>query len=115
MIKFIQRKSTGVMADVIAGRDPMRLEQTRKRMVVACNISNLIESKGWSIAQFAEKFSMTEDEVSLWLEGQTNFDIDTLTKISLILDVDVQALLEPIKEVAPKPKRKLSKRELATV
>ena len=94
------------MADVIAKRDPRHLEQTTKRLLAACNIADLMESKGWTPAQFAEKFSKTEDEILDWLGGQTDFDIDTLTKISLVLDVDVQDLFAPIKSPVPSTKMK---------
>ena len=94
------------MAAVIAKRNPQHLAQTRKRRLVACNIADLMEAKGWTPAQFAEKFSMTEDEILDWLGGQTDLDINTLTKISLVLDVDVQALFAPIKSPVPSTKVK---------
>jgi len=106
MIRLLKRKATGAMAEVITKRDPRHLEQTTKRLLVACNIADLMESKGWTPAQFAEKFSMTEDEISDWLGGQTDFDLNTLTKISLVLDVDVQALFAPIKSPVPSTKVK---------
>ena len=100
------------MAEVIAKRDPRHLEQTTKRLLVACNIADLMESKGWTPAQFAEKFSMTEDEILDWLGGQTVFDINTLTKISLVLDVDVQALFAPIKSQKSDKKKMETQEEL---
>ena len=112
MIRLIKKKATGAMADIIAKRNPHHLELTRKRLLVSCNIADLMESKGWTPAQFAEKFSKSEDEILDWLGGQTDFDIDTLTKISLVLDVDVQALFAPIKSQKSDKKKMEAQEEL---
>ncbi len=106
MIRLIKRKMTGVSAQLFDSISREEMNATRIQMLVACNIADLMESKGWTPAQFAEKFSMTEDEILDWLGGQTDFDVNTLTKISLVLDVDVQALFAPIKSPVPSTKAK---------
>ena len=106
MIRLIKRKLTGVAAQISNSITPLERMETSNRLRVACNIADLMESKGWTPAQFAEKFSMTEDEILDWLGGQTDFDVNTLTKISLVLDVDVQALFAPIKSPVPSTKAK---------
>lgn len=106
MIRLLKRKTTGVAAQLFDSNTPLDMKITGNQMLVASNIYDLMESKGWTPAQFAEKFSMTEDEILDWLGGQTDFDVNTLTKISFVLDVDVQALFAPIKSPVPSTKAK---------
>lgn len=112
MIRLIKRKMTGVSAQLFDSISREEMNATRIQMLVACNIADLMESKGWTPAQFAEKFSKSEDEILDWLGGQTDFDIDTLTKISLVLDVDVQALFAPIKSQKSDKKKMETQEEL---
>ena len=112
MIRFIKRKSTGVMAEIFNTITPEEMQITGNKMLVAANIADLMESKGWTPAQFAEKFPKTEDEILQWLEGQTDFDIDTLTQISLVLGVDIQRLFAPVQDTKPKKNKRMSNKKL---
>lgn len=58
-------------------------------MMIAAKIGNALKDKGISQKEFAKKLKKSESEVSSWLSGDRNFTIDTLTEISLALDISL--------------------------
>ena len=86
-MKVIKRKATGALARMIADADKTRMNMTRNKMLVAAKIRDGIKSKNIRYKDFAEQMCISEDELSMWLSGDRNFDIDTLSKIEKVLEI----------------------------
>ena len=56
---------------------------------IANAIYNILEAENISIKNFADKMGVTEEQVTQWLSGTYNLDIETIAKISVILDWDI--------------------------
>lgn len=81
------KKSSGVLSQLLAKLDKTELEKAGNRMMIAAKIGNALEMEGLSQKDFAAKMGRTESEISNWLSGDRNFTIDTLTEISMALDI----------------------------
>ncbi len=78
-----------VLSQLLSTIDEVALKKTSNRMMVAAKIGNALKDKGISQKEFAKKLRKSESEVSSWLSGDRNFTIDTLTEISLALDISL--------------------------
>ena len=78
-----------VLSQLLSTIDEVALKKTSNRMMIAAKIGNALKDKGISQKEFAKKLKKSESEVSSWLSGDRNFTIDTLTEISLALDVSL--------------------------
>lgn len=78
-----------VLSQLLSTIDEVGLKKTSNRMMVAAKIGNALKDKGISQKEFAKKLRKSESEVSSWLSGDRNFTIDTLTEISLALDISL--------------------------
>lgn len=61
--------------------------------MVGKNIKNFREQKNITQEELAEKLSVTRQAVSNWETGKTQPDIDTLHKISDILEISIEELI----------------------
>ena len=52
---------------------------------IACRISDILERKGWSQADFARAAGKKEAEISKWMCGHHNFTIRTIAFIETVL------------------------------
>ena len=68
---------------------PETLRKTRKRMLIAAAIAEALKDKGWSKKQFAEAMGKKPPEISKWLSGTHNFNLDTLMAIEQVLDIEL--------------------------
>lgn len=82
-----KRKATGVLGQMIAEVDPVKLAKTRNRMIVAAKIADAMKAKDLNQKQFAKLMERTESEISDWLSGDRNFTIDTLFDIGQALGI----------------------------
>ena len=87
MIKV--KKSSGVLSRLLDKMDKIELEKAGNRMMIAAKIGNALTTKGLLQKDFAAKMGRTESEISEWLSGDINFTIDTLTEISLALNISL--------------------------
>ena len=61
--------------------------------LVGKNIKKTREEKGLSQEQLAERLNMTRQAVSNWERGKTEPDIETLQRLSEVLEVSVEELI----------------------
>lgn len=87
MIK--SKKANGVLGQLLAKIDRTELEKTSNRMLVAAKIGNALQQKKITQKKFAKIMSRSESEISEWLSGDRNFTIDTLTEISVALNISL--------------------------
>lgn len=87
MIK--SKKSNGVLSSLIKKIDKTELEKASNRMLVAAKICSGLKKMGLTQKEFASKMNKSESEISAWLSGDRNFTINTLTEISLSLDISL--------------------------
>lgn len=85
MIK--KRKSKGALSQMIASTSKVEVEKTSNRLLLASKIGNALKNAGISQKRFSEMMNRTESEVSSWLSGDRNFTVDTLTEISIVLNI----------------------------
>ena len=64
-------------------------KQVDMQVMIANRIYDLLEQKGMSQKDLAQKLGKTETEVSRWLCGTHNMTIATLAKIAVALDDDI--------------------------
>ena len=74
-------------------------KQVDMQVMIANRIYDLLEQKGMSQKDLAQKLGKTETEVSRWLCGTHNITMATLAKIAVALDDDII--------VATTPKRRI--------
>lgn len=66
-------------------------KQVDMQVMIANRIYDLLEQKGMSQKDLAQKLGKTETEVSRWLCGTHNITMATLAKIAVALDDDIIA------------------------
>ena len=64
-------------------------KQVDMQVMIANRIYDLLEQKGMSQKDLAQKLGKTETEVSRWLCGTHNLTMATLAKIAVALDDDI--------------------------
>nr|DAS71160.1 MAG TPA: addiction module antidote protein [Caudoviricetes sp.] len=111
------RKSSGILSNLIKNIDKVELEKTSNKMLIAAKIGDALKREGLSQKEFAAKIGKTETDISAWLSGDRNFTIDTLIKISYLLNI---SLIIPRRAVHPSEiikdeieARDMSKKEFA--
>lgn len=83
------RKSSGILSNLIKNIDKVELEKTSNKMLIAAKIGDALKREGLSQKEFAAKIGKSESEISAWLSGDRNFTIDTLIKISYLLNISL--------------------------
>ncbi len=73
-------------------------EKVRKRMLLATRIDKGIKAKGWKKKDLAAALNKRRSEITKWLSGTHNFNLDTLFDIERVLNIKLITL-----EDAPKP------------
>jgi transcriptional regulator with XRE-family HTH domain len=66
---------------------PVDARKVEDRMVIAARIADIVRENGWSKSLFADKVGQLPSVISKWLSGTHNFTLDTLTVISVVLEV----------------------------
>ena len=86
MIKEDGYKSKFI-GEILEEISPDYLEKTRKRMFVASTIDNGIKAKGWRKTDLAKALKKRPSEITKWLSGTHNFNLDTLMDIEQVLGI----------------------------
>jgi len=81
---------------------PAEFELTGKKMQLAAKIDDAIKAKGWTKKQFAEKLGKHPSEISKWLSGTHNFNLETLFDIERVLDIVLVNVSDSSKEITTK-------------
>ncbi len=68
---------------------PENQKQVDMQVMIANRIYDLLEQKGMSQKDLAQKLGKTETEVSRWLCGTHNLTMATIAKIAVALDDDL--------------------------
>lgn len=58
-------------------------------VAIANRIYDILEIENISIKEFADKMGETEEQVTRWLSGTYTLDIETIAKISVVLNRDI--------------------------
>lgn len=75
-------------------------KQVDLQVMIANRIYDLLEQKGMSQKDLAQKLGKTETEVSRWLCGTHNITMATLAKIAVALDDDIIVATQQKRRVA---------------
>jgi len=89
-------------------------KQVDLQVMIANRIYDLLEQKGMSQKDLAQKLGKTETEVSRWLCGTHNITMATLAKIAVALDDDI-IVATPQKRRMTMPKQRLPKNAAAVL
>ncbi len=71
--------------------DKMKIEN---KMVISSRIDELLKQRSLGKLEFANRLNQNPSVVTKWLSGNHNFTIDTLTEISVDLDITISELFE---------------------
>ena len=88
-------KTNKLFRDCLAEVDEATKAEFELAFAIAERLSFLLDKKGMSQRQFAEKMGKRESEISKWLTGRHNFTTNTLARISLTLGEPIVAVVSP--------------------
>ena len=77
------------MDDIRAQMSPEMKKRMDLTVAIANRIYQILETKGMSQTDLAQKLGKTETEVSRWLSGMHNLTIGTIAKISIALGEEI--------------------------
>ena len=78
---------------------PSELKRVEKRMLLAQKISEGMKAKGWRPIDLAKVLEKSPSQITKWLSGTHNFNIDTLFTIEEKLDIKLVATENQKEEV----------------
>ncbi len=74
---------------------PEEQEKTNAKMILAANIADAMVAKGWNNDMLMKQMGKTDPlEITQWLSGTYNFDMETLIELERVLDVKLLNLQE---------------------
>lgn len=92
------------MDEIRSTISPEMKMQMEMSVGIANRIYEILEDKGMSQKELAQRLGKTETEVSRWLSGTHNLTLSTICKISAALGEDIvtipKKVLEPEMEMA---------------
>lgn len=80
--------------ELLKKRDPLKTARTRKRMLIAARIEDILNELGWKKKELADKLGKNPSEVTKWLSGTHNFTTDTLSDIEYVTGKVIIPVLE---------------------
>jgi transcriptional regulator with XRE-family HTH domain len=83
-----------LISDIAKKVKPEIKQHVAKNLAISEQISQILEYKGWTQKELAEKMNKNESEVSKWLSGTHNFTIKTIATLEVVLGTDI--ILTPI-------------------
>ena len=86
---MMKMKSNKLMDDIRAQMSPEMKKRMDLTVAIANRIYQILETKGMSQKDLAQKLGKTETEVSRWLSGMHNLTIGTIAKISIALGEEI--------------------------
>lgn len=78
-----------LMEEIRKNTPPEVNKQVDLQVMIANRVYDLLEEKGWSQKDLAERLGKSETEVSRWLCGTHNITMATLAKLAVALDDDI--------------------------
>ena len=73
--------SSPKIKEKLGKRDPTETARTRKRMLIAARLEDILLELGWKKKDLAASLGKNPSEVTKWLSGTHNFTTDTLAEI----------------------------------
>jgi len=86
-IRKVDEYKSKFIGEILEEISPDYLEKTKKRMLVASIIDNGINTKGWRKTDLAKALNKRPSEITKWLSGTHNFNLDTLMDIEQVLGI----------------------------
>lgn len=97
----VEKHSSKLIQRLLSKSNPAEKKKVRIKMIIAANIDDAIQKKGWSRSKLAKELNVSRSLVTKWLSGTHNFTMDTLLEISNLLDVELNSLFtEPTKSMS---------------
>lgn len=97
-------RTNRIMDEIRSTISPEMKMQMEMSVGIANRIYEILEDKGMSQKELAQRLGKTETEVSRWLSGTHNLTLSTICKISAALGEDIvtipKKVLEPEMEMA---------------
>ena len=97
-------RTNRIMDEIRSTISPEMKMQMELSFGIANRIYEILEDKGMSQKELAQRLGKTETEVSRWLSGTHNLTLSTICKISAALGEDIVTIpkkaLEPEMEMA---------------
>jgi transcriptional regulator with XRE-family HTH domain len=99
-MKKTESYSSSLLNEFLAEISPKEQEKTDKRMRLAAIIDDGIKAKGWKKSDLAKALNKRPSEISKWLSGTHNFNLDTLFDIEEVLNIRlINLFIEPKMQV----------------
>jgi len=68
---------------------PETKRYVQKNLTFVAEVARLMQEKGWTQKELAQKLGKTESEVSKWLSGTHNLTLKSIAKIEIALDANL--------------------------
>ena len=82
-------RTNRIMDEIRSTITPEMKLQMEMSVAIANRISEILEAKGMTQKELAQKLGKTETEVSRWLSGTHNLTLSTICKISAALGEEI--------------------------
>ncbi len=92
-------KTNRIMDEIRSTISPDMKLQMEMSVAIANRIYEILESKGMTQKELAQRLGKTETEVSRWLSGTHNMTLSTVCKISTALGEEIVTV--PKRELEP--------------
>ena len=82
-------RTNRIMDEIRSTITPEMKQQMEMSVAIANRIYEILEAKGMTQKELAQKLGKTETEVSRWLSGTHNLTLSTICKISAALGEEI--------------------------
>ena len=82
-------KTNKIVDEIRSTISPEMKQQMEMSVAIANRIYEILEAKGMTQKELAQKLGKTETEVSRWLSGTHNLTLSTICKISAALGEEI--------------------------
>lgn len=79
----------GIITKALKNRKPESKRYIDLTVDIATHIQDVLDAKGWTQKDLAEKMGRQNSEISKWLTGTHNFTLKTLAKIESVIGEEV--------------------------
>ncbi|MEK6476040.1 helix-turn-helix transcriptional regulator [Catalinimonas sp. 4WD22] len=94
MMSKAQKHRSELIQGLLSKSKPVDKQKARIKMIIAANIDEAIQEKGWTRSKLANELGVGRSLVSKWLSGTHNFTVDTLVDICQVLETSMVDLLQ---------------------
>ncbi len=88
-MKKADNYQSSILNEMLNEINPREYRKIEKRMLLANRIATGIKEKGWKKIDLARVLGKRPSEITKWLSGTHNFNIDTLFDIEEVLGVNL--------------------------